>query len=945
MSAYVVGASHTSVGWLLTGASDFAERATSSGRVPDAWCKLSPFGQFWQGQEDTLAALSRGRDVLSRQKTNSGKSLTFQLPALAEWLSGWKAYAALDASEVAETRQLRQLPPLTVLVAPFVALCDDQEREATEYFRWAFESGLVPVQVQALYARAAPSPRPATAAAAAAKGDIPSAPSGATLKVPCGKCGECKAARPQKCHWCCRVEWPEGRETQWCWWCKSKEGTGKRSSRCEVRKRLMRDEVGLEPSQTTRSGGAAIAATAAATTAAATDADVKRPRRLQDLAPTAPERQIGENPHLALLIVTPDAFLETERGELLRVALAKSGRIRRVVFDEAHSCHEISQASFRPACRLVGVALQQLKMRLQVYGHEDGFQILALTGTLPPAFEEEVRERLRLAEDCIVLRGPVDRESVALLQVTMPEARTHGLFVLAGWRLLLRSVPQHVRKGRWIFYVTKALYANRLAAFLCTQGCEAVPYCTNGMTLEERVESLRLWRGNDQQRVLIATGAFGQGINQHDVTLVGHFGLPADPLEWWQMNGRIRSNGIAVTFMRPSYVIERLSLPAPADRAQATLDGALQLLSMLTHAGCLRACIVGWLGGRVQVCGGCTFCTGCTARSAVSASQCGSLAYLMQPIPARVAAIALLRALRTDGECLLSSVVNTLAIGAPAPFDAPAAHEALVLSLIGSKHIELRLRSLRSGLRGLMVLARVRSGAVADLELRGEEVFVWVSARSAAGVVEAGEMSREELASAAQTLSYHIEQLKYHRDVARRLLMYSYGRGATATQLELDQAEVLNLRSPAVAPQQSPPPQPAPTPLPSQPAPTPPLVAGHDSWLARRSEDATPAIVADLPLSGSSSAAARSTGATQPVSPLSAMGSAAATAAADVAERAAAKRTPGQIAPSPPVRDAGADTRDLDVSSFPSFAAMELEPPADSSPGKRVVQACKRASV
>ena len=54
----------------------------------------------------------------------------------------------------------------------------------------------------------------------------------------------------------------------------------------------------------------------------------------------------------------------------------------------------------------------------------------------PRVREREMCQRLRLAEDCIVLRGPVDRESVALLQVTMPEARTHSQFVIAGWRLL-----------------------------------------------------------------------------------------------------------------------------------------------------------------------------------------------------------------------------------------------------------------------------------------------------------------------------------------------------------------------------------------------------------------------------------------------------------------------------------------------------------------------------
>ena len=76
-----------------------------------------------------MAALEGGGNVLSRQPTGSGKSWTYFLPAVARWAAVARARAACaDAA----TRAKLPLPPLTLVAAPFRALCEDAEQQANQ---------------------------------------------------------------------------------------------------------------------------------------------------------------------------------------------------------------------------------------------------------------------------------------------------------------------------------------------------------------------------------------------------------------------------------------------------------------------------------------------------------------------------------------------------------------------------------------------------------------------------------------------------------------------------------------------------------------------------------------------------------------------------------------------------------------------------------------------
>ena len=121
--------------------------SAGAGRVPAAWLKLSPHAQLKPGQVDTLEAIASGGDLVSRQATGSGKSLTFMLPAVAGWQSG---FAARQRCRDAQERAELPLPSLVLVLVPFVELMLDLQREADEYFAWLFETGRTPVRLRAL---------------------------------------------------------------------------------------------------------------------------------------------------------------------------------------------------------------------------------------------------------------------------------------------------------------------------------------------------------------------------------------------------------------------------------------------------------------------------------------------------------------------------------------------------------------------------------------------------------------------------------------------------------------------------------------------------------------------------------------------------------------------------------------------------------------------------
>ena len=218
---------------------------------------------------------------------------------------------------------------------------------------------------------------------------------------------------------------------------------------------------------------------------------------------------------LKLLYVAPERF-NNERF------LGQLGETRIALFavDEAHCISEWGH-NFRPD-------YLKLAARAQELGAE---RVLALTATATPEVIADICAGFRIDERDAVVTG-FYRPNLTLL--TTP--------VHAGDRdALLISRVREQSPGSTIVYVTLQRTAERVAEQLAGAGLPARAYHA-GLASEERVATQEWWTGSDRN-IVVATIAFGMGIDKPDVRYVYHYNLPKGLESYSQEIGRAGRDG------------------------------------------------------------------------------------------------------------------------------------------------------------------------------------------------------------------------------------------------------------------------------------------------------------------------------------------------------------------------------------------------------------------
>ena len=287
---------------------------------------------------------------------------------------------------------------------------------------------------------------------------------------------------------------------------------------------------------------------------------------------------------LDLLYVAP----ERATGEGFR-NLIESTPLALIAIDEAHCVSEWGH-DFRPDYRLLRPLLDRLA----------DVPRLALTATADRQTRADILVQLGIPQDGLILAG-FDRPNIRY-QIRPRDG------VGAQLKVLLAEQP-----GPGIIYATSREKTEKLAEQLHAEGRKVLPYHA-GLDPRIRARNQAAFVASENM-VMVATIAFGMGIDKPDVRFVAHAGLPKSIEAYYQETGRAGRDGEpaeahllwgAEDFARAR---RRIETEVPEERRAGERQRLNALAAVVETAGCRRALLLRHFGEEPPPsCGNCDNC-------------------------------------------------------------------------------------------------------------------------------------------------------------------------------------------------------------------------------------------------------------------------------------------------------------------------------------------------
>ncbi|MFJ3474264.1 DNA helicase RecQ [Microbacterium maritypicum] len=289
---------------------------------------------------------------------------------------------------------------------------------------------------------------------------------------------------------------------------------------------------------------------------------------------------------LDLIYVAPERLSNAQT-----TALLQRGSLSVIAIDEAHCVSQWGH-DFRPDYLTLGDLGERFP----------GVPRMALTATATAATHKEITERLHL-EGAAHFVASFDRPNIQYRIVPKVDPR----------KQLVQFIRSQPEGAAGIVYALSRKSVEQTATSLAAQGFDALPYHA-GLPAEVRAANQARFLREDGV-VMVATIAFGMGIDKPDVRFVAHIDLPKSVEGYYQETGRAGRDGEpSVAWMAYGLgdVVQqrRLIDQSPGDRTFKMRMGQHldAMLALCETVECRRQNLLGYFGQESQPCGNCDTC-------------------------------------------------------------------------------------------------------------------------------------------------------------------------------------------------------------------------------------------------------------------------------------------------------------------------------------------------
>ena len=288
-----------------------------------------------------------------------------------------------------------------------------------------------------------------------------------------------------------------------------------------------------------------------------------------------------------LLYVAPESLTKEENIEFL-----KEANLSFVAIDEAHCISEWGH-DFRPEYRKIKSIIGQIGPQLP---------IIALTATATPKVQQDIQKNLQM-EEADLFKSSFNRTNLyyEIRPKVKQETKKH----------LIKYIKSHKGKSG-IVYCLSRKKVEEIAELLKVNGINAAPYHA-GLDQSVRMKNQDDFL-NEEIEVIVATIAFGMGIDKPDVRYVIHYDVPKSLEGYYQETGRAGRDGLeghCLMFYRYDDIIklEKFNKDKPVTERENAKVLLEEMAAYAESSVCRRKVLLHYFGETLEE--DCGFCDNC----------------------------------------------------------------------------------------------------------------------------------------------------------------------------------------------------------------------------------------------------------------------------------------------------------------------------------------------